>query len=203
MRARLWPVRGGTSTRFQLSGTIPTAMPQSLPRELIYGLSLWGGCPVSLSLKNLIGLYGARYYGHNKDSRQRADDPRYALPGEVGREQGAHQPSVPMSVCALNSVVQTHLAIVDAVIGMEGDGPIMGTPRHVGAVVLGRNPTAVDATCARLMGVRPSRVPYLAAADGWLGPIGKRQIEQRGERVADLRTPFALLDSVPAQRGLR
>lgn len=50
MRVRLWPVNGGASTRFQVSGTIPTAMPQSLPREIIYGLSLWGGCPVSCVL---------------------------------------------------------------------------------------------------------------------------------------------------------
>ena len=50
MRARLWPINGGTGTRFQLSGTISTAVPQSLLRELIYGLSLWGGCPVSCVL---------------------------------------------------------------------------------------------------------------------------------------------------------
>jgi hypothetical protein len=59
MRARLWPVMGGASTRFQVSGTIPTAVPQSLPRELIYGLSLWGGCPVSCVL--CVDRAGARW----------------------------------------------------------------------------------------------------------------------------------------------
>ena len=49
----------------------------SLPVFKLWGTSL------SLSLKNLIGLYGARYYGHNKDSIQRANDVNYALPGEA------------------------------------------------------------------------------------------------------------------------
>ncbi|MFH1086644.1 MAG: DUF362 domain-containing protein, partial [Chloroflexota bacterium] len=59
---------------------------------------LWGGSPLSLSLKNLFGLYGGRYYGYNKDSIERAHLKWYALPGDVGHEQGAHQPSVPMSI---------------------------------------------------------------------------------------------------------
>ncbi|MCZ6726839.1 MAG: DUF362 domain-containing protein, partial [Acidobacteria bacterium] len=66
-----------------------------------------------------------------------------------------------------------------------------------------RNLTAVDATCARLMAIRPERVGYLAEAAGRLGPIRQRQIEQRGEGIDSLRTPFALVDEIPAHRGLR
>ena len=43
---------------------------------------------------------------------------------------------------------RSHLAIVwNGIIGMEGDGPIMGTPRHAGVLVMGTNLPAVDATC--------------------------------------------------------
>jgi hypothetical protein len=49
---------------------------------------------------------------------------------------------------------------------MEGDGPIMGTPRASGVLVMGTNLPAVDASAARLMGIDPARVAYLADASG-------------------------------------
>jgi len=141
----------------------------------------WVG--VTLSMKNMFGVMPGFFYGWPKNV--------------------LHQVGVENSILDINTTLRPQLAIVDAVVGMEGDGPIMGAPRQVGAVVLGRNLTAVDATCCRLMGIRPDRIPYLATADGRLGPIGRRRIEQRGERIADLRTSFALLDRIPAQQGLR
>ena len=57
---------------------------------------LWmGDLPMSLSLKNLFGCYGARYYGHNKTSHELAQTAPYrTLEGEVGIERGIHHPSV-------------------------------------------------------------------------------------------------------------
>jgi uncharacterized protein (DUF362 family) len=79
----------------------------------------------------------------------------------------------------------------------------MGTPRKAGVLVMGRNLPAVDATSARIMGVDPRKVPYLAAASGSLGPIREFLIRQRGEPIASVRTDFALMENIPAQRGLR
>jgi uncharacterized protein (DUF362 family) len=86
---------------------------------------------------------------------------------------------------------------------MEGDGPIMGNPKQVGVIVMGRNLTAVDATCCRIMGIDPYKITYLDRADRWLGPIGDDSIEQRGETIASVRTDFSLLEKIPAQRGIR
>jgi len=99
--------------------------------------------------------------------------------------------------------VKPHFAIVDGVVGMEGDGPIMGSPRHAGVIVMGRNLPAVDATCARIMGIDPARVAHIAAASGRLGTIREMDIGQRGENVSSVRTEFALLEKIHAQRGLR
>jgi len=68
---------------------------------------------------------------------------------------------------------------------------------------MGRNLPAVDATCARIMGIDPHRVVSLAAAEGWLGPLREANIRQVGEAIAAVRTPFLLLDKVPAQRALK
>ncbi len=43
------------------------------------------------------------------------------------------------------------LSIVDAVIGMEGDGPGSGDPVHIGALLAGANPLAVDTVAADLV----------------------------------------------------
>ena len=62
-------------------------------------------------------------------------------------------------------------------------------------LVLGTNLPAVDATAARLMGIDPWRIDYLAAASGRLGPISERHIAQRGEPIASLAQKFAVLES--------
>jgi uncharacterized protein (DUF362 family) len=98
--------------------------------------------------------------------------------------------------------VRPSLAIVDGIVGMQGDGPIMGDPIAAGVLVLGRNPTAVDATSCRIMGIDPAAIGYLRKADGRLGPIEAAAIEQRGEAPETVRRDFALLDFVPAQKGI-
>jgi len=46
-------------------------------------------------------------------------------------------------------------------------------------------------------------VSYLARADGYLGPVSETAILQVGEPISAVATPFALLDTIPAHRGLR
>jgi uncharacterized protein (DUF362 family) len=141
----------------------------------------WTG--VTLSMKNLFGLMPGNVYG---------------WPKNVFHQEGIHESIV--DICA---TVAPQLAIVDGIVGMEGDGPIMGAAKQAGVIVLGTNLPAVDATCARLMAVDPLRIPYLRAASGWLGPIREGHIVQRGESWRSLRQSFQLLDFIPAQRGIR
>jgi uncharacterized protein (DUF362 family) len=145
----------------------------------------WGG--VTLSMKNMFGVMPGFYYG---------------WPKNVLHWQGIDQSILDINV-TLQATGQSHLAIIDGIVGMEGDGPIMGTPKHADVVVMGRNFAAVDATSARVMGVNPHKVPYLAAAERWLGPVAEPHIAQRGEPIAAVRTDFQLLDMIPAQRGIR
>jgi uncharacterized protein (DUF362 family) len=61
----------------------------------------------------------------------------------------------------LNVPLPSGLAIVDRFVGMEGDGPLNGTAKPLGALVMGCDPVAVDATCCRLMQLHPERIGYL------------------------------------------
>ena len=132
----------------------------------------WAG--VTLAMKNLFGVMPGVFYGWPKNV--------------------LHHAGIAGSILDINAAVRPHLAIVDGIIGMEGDGPIMGTPRHAGILVMGTNFPAVDATAARLMGINPWRVSYLASASGRLGPISERHIAQRGEPIAPLVQNFQLID---------
>ncbi|HKD37369.1 MAG TPA: DUF362 domain-containing protein, partial [Pirellulales bacterium] len=113
-----------------------------------------------------------------------------------------HHAGIPETVFDINASLPKAIAIVDGIVAMEGDGPIMGSAKPLGLVIVGTNPTAVDATVARLMGLAPERVPYLQLAANRLGPIEESFIAQRGEAVAGLVSPFKVIDR-PHLRALQ
>jgi uncharacterized protein (DUF362 family) len=141
----------------------------------------WAG--VTLSMKNLFGVLPGMYYGWPKNV--------------------LHHAGIENSILDINATLKPHFAFVDGIVGMEGDGPILGDPKRVGVLVMGRNLAAVDATCCRIMGIDPYQVKYLERADNWLGPISEKAIEQRGETIAAVRTNFNLIETIPAHQGLR
>ncbi|HPD61193.1 MAG TPA: DUF362 domain-containing protein [Thermodesulfobacteriota bacterium] len=141
----------------------------------------WAG--VTLSMKNLFGAMPGIFYGWPKNV--------------------LHMIGITEAIIDINSTLRPHFAIVDGIVGMEGDGPIMGNPKEAGVIVMGRNLSAVDATCCRLMGVNPDKIRHLSKASGKLGPIKERFIQQRGEDWRSLRTDFLLLNNIEAHRGLR
>jgi uncharacterized protein (DUF362 family) len=132
----------------------------------------WVG--MTCSMKNLFGIVPGAIYGWPKNI--------------------LHLHGIQASILDLVSTVKPGLAIVDAVTGMEGDGPIMGRPKQLGAVVMGTDPVAVDATCARMIGLEPYRMEYIAEASRFLGNAGPRRIVQRGESVNSLAIPFDLIE---------
>ena len=65
-------------------------------------------------------------------------------------------------IADLNTVFRPDLSIVDGVIAHVGTkGPAFGAPVRAGVFVMGRDPVATDATCARLLGFRPSSIGHL------------------------------------------
>jgi uncharacterized protein (DUF362 family) len=140
----------------------------------------WAG--VTLSMKNLFGIVPGAIYGWPKNV--------------------LHQAGIPHSIVDINSALELpRLAIVDGIVGMEGNGPIQGEARAAGVVVIGDDFPAVDATCARIMGVVPERVTHLRWAGGFLGNIDAGRIEQLAEDPARFRQEFALPPGFATLRG--
>ena len=98
---------------------------------------------------------------------------------------------IPESILDIAAAVRPSLAIVDGIVGMQGDGPIMGDPVPSGVVVVSRDLVAADVTGARLMGMDPEKVGYLMEAGRFLGQARSELIEQRGEDPARLTKRFA------------
>ena len=67
-------------------------------------------------------------------------------------------------LCDLAAYVKPRLTLVDAVLCMEGNGPTMGKPRHMGALLAADTPFNADLVCAGLIGMRPQDAPTVAAA---------------------------------------
>jgi uncharacterized protein (DUF362 family) len=131
----------------------------------------WAGA--TLSMKNLFGLVPGSVYGWPKNK--------------------LHYIGIPESIVALNRKFRNTFAIVDGVVGMEGNGPIQGTPKAAGVIVMGRDLVAVDATCCRIMGIDPAKVEYLQTAADF-GHVHEAGIQQIGEEVSAVRTDFQLID---------
>jgi uncharacterized protein (DUF362 family)/Pyruvate/2-oxoacid:ferredoxin oxidoreductase delta subunit len=64
----------------------------------------------------------------------------------------------------LYALLRPRFTIMDAVVGMEGNGPGSGDPRPIGAILAGRDAVAVDAVSAHVLGVKPDKLPLLQAA---------------------------------------
>jgi uncharacterized protein (DUF362 family) len=131
----------------------------------------WAG--VTLSLKNMFGTVPGSCYGWPKNV--------------------LHWAGIDNAILDINAAVKPDFAIVDGIVGMEGNGPIQGTSKACGALIFGDDPVAVDATCCRVMGLLPERIKYLAAAGTMLGHINVDKIQQVGEVIAALRSKFAVV----------
>lgn len=130
---------------------------------------------MTASMKNLYGVLPGIKYGWPKNV--------------------LHHHGISETVADINAILPKTITIVDAIDCMEGDGPIMGSCKSLGLVLVGANPLATDATMARIMGFEPERIGYLSLSRrSGLGPLSERHIYQRGEPWQTLADPFKVLD---------
>jgi uncharacterized protein (DUF362 family) len=122
----------------------------------------WAGA--TLSLKNLFGTLPGICYGWPKNE--------------------LHWRGIPQSIIDIALTQTPHLAIVDGIVGMEGDGPLVGKAKPAGVLVMGIDLVAVDSTCCRLMKLPVERIPTLVlGAEMKLGRIAEADIQQIGEPI--------------------
>jgi uncharacterized protein (DUF362 family) len=150
-----------------LSQTVATAdVVISLPKLKTHHWAV-----ATLSLKNLFGTLPGICYGWPKNE--------------------LHWRGIDNSIVDIAATRTPDLAIVDGIVGMEGDGPLNGTPKPMGVLIMGSDLVAVDATCCRLMQLDPERVGYLVMGHRKkLGQLAAARIQQLGETIEGRAQPF-------------
>ncbi len=141
----------------------------------------WAGA--TLSLKNMFGVVPGSVYGW----------PKNAL----------HWAGINGSIVDINSSLPVpQFAIVDGIVGMEGNGPIQGEAKKAGVLVLGSDLVAVDATAARVMKLEPRKIDYLVSASEFLGNIAAENIEQIGEELDRFSQDFRVIEAAQDLKAL-
>ena len=105
----------------------------------------------------------------------------------------------------LAKAVRHDLIVVDGLVAMEGNGPLIGTPREMGVIVAGRSPVSVDALCARLMGFDPREIPHIAKAhEMGVGEMDPEVLGDGWERfVSEFERPYSLKASLKSIGSIR
>lgn len=105
----------------------------------------------------------------------------------------------------LADCIAPRLSIMDAVVGMEGNGPSGGDPRQVGLLLASENPLALDLVAGEVMGLDREDNPFLIEAEKTgRGPTRLEDIQLIGIEPEELRIPdFQLPVTVRTDTRLR
>jgi uncharacterized protein (DUF362 family) len=131
----------------------------------------WSG--ITLSMKNMFGVVPGAKYGWPKNI--------------------LHWKGIQESILDVCATVPVHFVIADAIVAMEGNGPLNGHPRPLNRIVLADDPVAADATCARLMGLDPTRITHIRIGAQFLGNASVERIDQVAEAVCAPANPFEVV----------
>jgi len=128
----------------------------------------WSG--VTLSMKNLFGVVPGAKYGWPKNI--------------------LHWRGIESSIVDICATVPVHFVIADGILAMEGNGPLAGSSRALGKVILADDPVAADATCAKLMGFAPEMIAHIHETAKFLGNAAPELIDQLADPVTLPEMPF-------------
>ena len=120
---------------------------------------------VTLGMKNMFGLLPDKFKG------------KYHLKG------------INKVIVDINTVLKPALTVIDGFVGMEGSGPIDGTPVQMNLIIAGTDVVATDATASRIMGFDPHDIKHIQRAyEKGLGNIDDIQVT--GEKIEKVKRAF-------------
>jgi len=94
------------------------------------------------------------------------------------------------AIVDIYSIIKPHLAVMDGVIGMEGNGPANGTPISSGVIMAAFDCVALDMVASELIGIDPLKVPTNRAA--LLRGFGTRNPEIKGMSLQETALKFKM-----------
>jgi uncharacterized protein (DUF362 family) len=119
---------------------------------------------VTLGMKNMFGLLPDKFKG------------KY------------HMKGISNVVVDINTVLKPALTVIDGFVGMEGEGPVDGTPVQMNLIIAGTDVVATDATAARIMGFNPYEIKHIRKA--FEKGLGSSEAQVLGEKLETVKRPF-------------
>ncbi len=113
---------------------------------------------------------------------------RYQEPSDFG-----------LMISDLLELVNPRISILDAVVGMDGEGPSHGRPRNIGLLMASPDPVALDVVAMHVAMADPMTVPYLKSCRKY--GVGETRLENMdilGQRLQDVQMQDFLM---PARTG--
>ena len=96
-----------------------------------------------------------------------------------------HKSGINMVIADLIKAFPPHLSVVDATIGMEGEGPLKGNPVALNLIICGDNAVATDSVTSSILGYKPAKIKHLElAAKSGIGPLNLKEIDIKGKKEA-------------------
>ncbi len=141
----------------------------------------------TLTLKNIVMAAPMNHYGDVREKRFMHE----------GAPLGLHY-----NMFRVAQHTTPDLAILDGVEGMQGNGPVRGTPMEHGVVLAGTDFISVDRLGVELMKIPYEDVAYLqwcAAAGMGIDDLGRIHVE--GPSIDPYRKTYALHDKIEWQRS--
>ena len=126
-----------------------------------------------------------------------------AVPGTTKAEYHfSCQDSESFAQCLIDicRFVNPVLSFIDAVTGMEGNGPTAGTPRDIGLIMSSDNPFELDLAASKIINAQASEIPVLKYAfQRGLCPKSAESLTFAGEKLSD----YVIEDfAIPENRSL-
>ncbi|MFP3951195.1 MAG: DUF362 domain-containing protein [Candidatus Bathyarchaeia archaeon] len=104
--------------------------------------------------------------------------------------------------------VPQDLIVVDGITCMQGNGPVIGTPKALGLVVAGKNTVSVDSVCTSLMGYNPLDVTHIArSADLGIGEADINRIDVVGDDwtsfICEFDKPYSVMATLKSIKSIK
>ena len=120
---------------------------------------------VTLGMKNMFGLLPDKFKGK------------------------FHAKGISNVVVDINTVLKPALTVIDGFVGMEGRGPVDGTPVKMDLIIAGSDAVSTDATASRIIGFDPNKIKHIRRANE-KGLGNMNDIEVVGEKIENVIRPF-------------
>jgi len=112
------------------------------------------------------------------------------LNGDKSRMHQGYK-AINLNLARVSRLTLPHLGVIDGFVGMEGNGPVSGTPINFGIAAASTSPVALDAVVAEAMGFNPGDVGYLHHLSEWgMGTLDLGEIEIRGAPLEKVKKGF-------------